>query len=472
MFKKISEMVIAPYQQNNHCYKNESDYIWECAVKKLKLKLGATICNNYLSCITVIGIEGDTIILHAPNKFIRESLINGYIRDIRTAISDINKDIKRVDIRLNKQEKRDLNNNILDISLTPNFTFDNFIYDESNKVAYFAARQVSDLSDKSSTSIFKNLYIYGSVGMGKTHLAQAITHHVINHHPDVKVMYFTAERFMRCYVNHVRSNKILEFKNKLMNSDILILDDLQFICGKAGTEKEFISIFDNLTQNNKKVIVACNQLPNELNLDSHTKSRLAACFKANIEGANFALRIKILQHKLEKFHSDTTITQYITLDMLELLSHNTNISVREMEGALYKLITYCDLMGFSPNISILQNIIEENYPKNPVQDERKVTVLKSNSCSNESNIDKFSKIVNFISNYYNLSSQDIFSKRKSSKLSLARQMIVYFAKKLTSMTYNAIGQSLGNRTHSTVIYLSGMAQSQQSAIKELSSKLI
>jgi chromosomal replication initiator protein len=220
--------------------------------------------------------------------------------------------------------------NIFDFTLDPNLILKNFTVNESNKVAHTVATAFAQ--NKQTNNL---LYIQGNVGVGKTHLLQSITAHIKTINPKRKVAYLSAEKFMQLYIRAVRDNNIILFKEKLRTADLLLIDDLQFICGKNSTEQELIGTISALTESNKQVVVSCNSSPYELNLDTRTKSRLAGGLVVNIAQPDYSLRYKILQSRV------TGLNIFVPDEILQFIASTITSNIRELEGAFNKLVSHC-----------------------------------------------------------------------------------------------------------------------------------
>ncbi|CAL7962428.1 Chromosomal replication initiator protein DnaA [Alphaproteobacteria bacterium] len=499
---------------------------WKEIVVRFKQELGEIAYENWIKYLEFVSIEGDTMILSAKSRFIRELVLNNYFKQMREIITEKISKIKKIDIRVgytqtttsqdisdlvgsmckvgskkvsnlvecNTVHKHDTATNDLMFAspLNPHFTFDHFVYGEANKAAYFSTKQLAELSERDNINnmqMFKSLYLYGSVGMGKTHLLQALANHAKQFFPSLKICYLTAEKFTQHYVRAIKQNMLFDFKTKVSELDILLLDDLQLICGRNSTEKEFFTTFDHLIESSKKVVIACDQPPHQLNLGPRSKSRLSSCLTVAIIPPDFDLRVRVLKYKLDTFYH--TASAQITIDMLEFIALNVDASIRELEGILHKIIAYCDLMGMSVSAQILENVINENCSTASmrlVDTTTNMTLIgnklnklythnsawvkntsgrPSTTESNSTPIKNFGKIMSAVAQYYNLDGNDIASKIRSKKLSTARQVVAYLAKEYTLMSYQEIGSALGGRNYSTIIYLvNAIKNSKQSNIAQ------
>ncbi len=517
--------LVANYKINQlphtSCIENPND-TWQLMLDHLRQRYGELVFQNWLKNLTFSGINNKTLYLTVPTKFIRELVLANYFDEMLSYLIKNVKDINKLDIRVESSKVDDKSINLINISkgngaenstlaksnfynnnstsnqypkqlvnnllLNNKFTFNSFIHGKENEVAYFAAKQLAEMQSSTihsavkSLDSFNSLYIYGMVGMGKTHLLQSIANHIVKNYSSAKIAYYTAERFTQQYVSAVKRNNLLEFKEQLGELDILLLDDLQLICGRNSTEKEFTSTFDMLIESSKRVVIACDRSPYMLNLDSRTKSRLAGCISASIAQADFDLRFKILKHKA------CLITDNFNDSLLELIAGQITSSVRELEGMLYKIVTYCKLSGTNINIDIVYKLLNEYKDDNQLFDSQtqeqnmKKGVNKSVSDSrlainNQLKADKkadkkasipVEKVLNIVSQELSIDISDFISRKKSNKFSLARQISSYLLKEHTDLSLKEIGEKLGGRNYSTIIYLLGTFKK---SLNKLDSKL-
>lgn len=406
--------------------------------------------------------------------------------------------------------------------INKSFNFENFISDESNNVAYNAVKQMVDYcvppqllnnvehlkqNDKKKNQKVENgaisnyvqyvnsLYIYAPVGMGKSHLLQAAANRLTALATHLRVAYFSFEKFTQQYINSVRHNTLADFKNYLSSIDVLLLDDLQLICGRHATEKEFVTAFDSLVQNSKKIIVASDKLPNDLALDERTKSRLNSAVTVMITKPNFETKIKILESKFA-----TICEESVNHEVIELIAMSVDSSIRELEAMLYKIVTHCQLLGKKLSMDIAHELIDNYSTSDDVSIHIKnISLNKRHKISNNSKTDprlskkfednvieglekknqkdlykdsyqytaKTSKfnllheislqnvnlILSEILEYFGITLDEIISNKKNKKLSLIRQIIAFILKENTSMTLKEIGLVLGGRNYSTVIHM-------------------
>lgn len=423
------------------------DGIWHEVLDSLSNKIDRVSFCSWISNLKFLQIQDDTVIISAPSKFIREWIINNYLDTLMSSIRSIDNTIRRIDIQVaphseKNTSKDNLNENTskkyfhstnntntktVFSKLNPNFSFKNFICGESNRIAYKIFQDIADnnLSDHFSCKIF---YLYSDVGMGKTHLLQSIANKVSkNTKSKLKVGYISAERFMHHYVSAIQNNDLLKFKEEIRSVDVFLLDDLQFICGKASTQKEFSSTVDALIELGKIVVVSCDRHPFKLETDSRTKSRLMSSNIINIKNAEFDLRFGILEHK------NSIKNHILNQDLLKLIATKVKSSIRELEAALNNIITYCTVSDIQPDSYNVEKYLVEHLHF-------------------ENKEPSFEQIIDVVTKHYSINKNDIISKNRSKQLVLAREVIANLTRQLTDLSLKEIGQKLGNRDHATVSY--------------------
>jgi chromosomal replication initiator protein len=309
-------------------------------------------------------------------------------------------------------------------SLDKRFSFDNFIVGQSNHFAFTAVKAVTSSLEVHADS--NPLFIHGGVGLGKTHLLQAAAWHILHNYPDRKVVYISAEKFMYQFVNALRSNSILAFKERYRSVDVLLVDDIQFICGKGTTQEEFFHILNLLIDNNKQVIVSGDRPPSALeNMTDRIKSRLGGGLVADIHNTTYELRLGILNSKV----SDMNVN--VPKDVLEFLSEKITSNIRELEGALNRIIAHARLTRVDIAVESTRVILKDLLKAN----EKTVTV---------------DDIQKKIAKHFSIDIADISSARRARDVALPRQIGMYLSKSLTSLSLADIGKKFGKKDHTTV----------------------
>jgi chromosomal replication initiator protein len=404
--------------------------IWYEILKAIKMEISKQAFNTYFSELRGEMKAGKMIII-APKKALKEQIEKKYI----SRISEIAENIygRKIDIEIIVEKKETMQNiyqQTLDFyptkpTLKPEFTFNNFVVGENNNLAYAACRAVAENPSK----MYNPLFIYGGVGLGKTHLLQAIAHHITETKPHLKVIYTTTEEFISELVSHIKQNKMSSFKRKYRSVDVLLIDDIQFLEKTEQTQEEFFHTFNTLYTAGKQIAIASDRAPKELGIEERLKSRFSMGIIVDIKPPNLETRIAILKKKME--------LQNVELDeeLIEFMARNIRGNVRNLEGALLKIII-CKKIEKMEKIapekakSIIRDYIEDD------EENKKVS---------------FETILQKVAEYFGIQSKELLSKQKSQKINLARAIAVYLSTKLTDLPITEIGNKLGGRSHSTII---------------------
>jgi chromosomal replication initiator protein len=313
--------------------------------------------------------------------------------------------------------------------LDQRFKFDTFVVGKPNELAHAAARRVSEGEAVS----FNPLFLYGGVGLGKTHLMHAIAWELQNRRPDLNVVYLSAEQFMYRFVQALRERKMMDFKQLFRSVDVLMVDDVQFIAGKDSTQEEFFHTFNALVDQNKQIIISADRAPGEIkDLEERIKSRLQCGLVVDLHPTDYELRLGILQSKVEQYS-----TQYpdVTLDknVLEFLALRISTNVRVLEGALTRLFAFASLVGRHITLEVTQDCLADILRAS----ERKITV---------------EEIQRKVSEHYNIRLSDMIGPKRLRTYARPRQIAMYLAKQMTSRSLPEIGRRFGGRDHTTVMH--------------------
>jgi chromosomal replication initiator protein len=308
--------------------------------------------------------------------------------------------------------------------LAPRYSFDTFIVGPSNQFAHAACRAVAEAPSRS----YNPLFIYGGVGLGKTHLMHAIGHYVLNHLKDLKLTYISSERFMNEMINAVRYDRVLDFRERYRSVDVLLVDDIQFLAGKEGTQTEFFHTFNALYDSQKQIVISSDCPPHEIpQLEERLRSRFEWGLIADIQSPDLETKVAILKKKAE--------TEAVPLpdNVAIYIAGKIKSNIRELEGSLIRLIAYASLTGREISLSLAQDVL-----RNVLQhDERAVTI---------------EGIQKFVSDYYQLKHGELKSRNNSKSIAMPRQIAMYLCKTLTNASLPEIGKSFGGKHHSTVIH--------------------
>ncbi len=423
---------------------------WHSVLKKLNKEYGNEIYNSWLKNLKVKTLEQETLVFSVPSKFIRDWITAHYVDKIIFYIEEENSEIKRVKIIVDAMlavEETDVNSEIFiernrknkDISYTQQsddwplderFTFEKFVVGHPNELAYASAKRMA----QPEKFDFNPLFIYGGVGLGKTHLMHSIAWEIKQHNSNAKVLYLSAERFMFQFIKSLRQKDTMSFKQKFRSVDVLIIDDIQFMMGKSSTQEEFFHTFNSLLDLNKKIIISSDRPPSDLDsFDDRIKSRLSWGLVADILPADFELRYEILKKKAHdlsfKYENKIVIADEVIVFLAKTIANN----VRELEGALNKVVTFANLMNRKIDIVLAQTVLKD--------------LLRSSN--RKVNIDE---IQSKVANYFNIKIDDILSAKRIRSFARPRQIAMYLSKKLTSRSLPEIGRKFGGRDHTTVIH--------------------
>jgi chromosomal replication initiator protein len=313
--------------------------------------------------------------------------------------------------------------------LDKRFTFDRFVVGKPNELAHAAARRVAEGGPVS----FNPLFLYGGVGLGKTHLMHAIAWELRQRSPELKVVYLSAEQFMYRFIQALRDKQMMDFKELFRSVDVLMVDDVQFIGGKDSTQQEFFHTFNALIDQQKQIIISADRAPGEIDgIEDRIKSRLQSGLVVDLHPTDYELRLGILKHKVEQYREQ--YQQLVIADgVLEFLAHRISNNVRVLEGALTRLFAFASLVGREITLDMAQESLADILR----QSERKVTM---------------DEIMRKTCDYFNVRMSDMLSPKRSRNIARPRQMAMYLAKHLTSRSYPEIGKRFGNRDHTTVIH--------------------
>ena len=415
----------------------ESDeIIWSNLKLRLKDIYGETEYSNWLKLLTFNKIEKDVIIFYAPTKFMCDWILSHYGKKILSLWIEKNKSIKDIAIHVyNDKESKEKNENIeksisrsntddVENNLDPRFTFKDFVVGKSNELAFSACRRVADSEDVP----FNPLFLYGGVGLGKTHLMHAIAWQRKKLNPKLKILYLSAEKFMYEFIKALRLKNTVAFKEQFRSVNVLMIDDIQFIIGKESTQEEFFHTFNALADQNRQMVVSADKSPSDLEgLEERLRSRLGWGLVADIHPTTYELRLSIIEAKIEKYNID------LPKDVIEFLAHKITSSVRELEGALTRLAAHVTLVGRNVDLEIAEDLLQD--------------LLRASD--RRTTIDQIQKKV---AEHFNIKISDMHSARRSRTVARPRQVAMFLSKNLTTRSLPEIGRKFGGRDHTTVIH--------------------
>ena len=418
---------------------------WQQIQSEMKNKLGLEIYESWLKKISFLEEHNNYLLLSVPTRFIRDWITSRYLDQILKIIKLYKKDIIRIEFKIIDQKvDKDLkdttnientqNENVSFIKdsylqynrIDPNKRFDNFITGSSNKLAYEASLKVTEI-----ISHYNQLYIYGGVGMGKTHLLNSIGFEMKKKN---KVMFISAERFMYQFVKSIKSNDMVKFKEYFRNTDILLIDDIQFISGKEAMQEEFFHTFNALLDKGSQIIVSADRAPNKLmRIQERIKSRFSGGLVVDIQKPDLELRKKIVQKKTEELNNLYSDQLQVSKDIQDFISNEISGSVRELVGAVNRIVSFSRIYNKVPNLPETKVVLKDLL----------------NISENKVTIDLIQTIV---CKFFKISKNEMLSSRRSRYLVRPRQTAIYLTKILTSKSLPEIGREFSNRDHTTIIH--------------------
>lgn len=432
---------------------------WEEICNQFRSEFGEKTYNGWIYNLNLVSLNSSEIVMSVPTTFIKDWIsreyLNGKFKIIDGNRVCIKKGIKQIlldffpklmsfQIIVDKDKKEiqeekvnNISDNVKSISpndniynigipLNANYTFDNYVVGTSNKLAYQVAKSIAteDGVDMNTNPLF----IYGGVGLGKTHLCQAIAWKIKEIQPTKRVVYLSAEKFMFLFVQSIQEQSMNDFKNKFRNIDVLIIDDIQFIIGKDKTQNEFFYTFETLINNNKQIILACDRSPiNLIDLDEKLKSRLNGGLIADIKEPDYQLRLDIIKRK------STILGLNIDNKLMEYIASKIVSSGREIEGCLKRLTVHQNIMDIKITKKEVENILADNI----IASQKIITI---------------NSIQETVAKFYNISISDLKSVKRLKNLVIPRHVAMYLCKKLTEKSFPDIARSFNGKNHATIIH--------------------
>jgi chromosomal replication initiator protein len=444
---------------------------WTRIRGRLQAEVGEVEYRTWLRQMTLLGLDGDEITVNLPTRFLRDWVSTRYGDRLRALWQAENPLVRRVDIRVGGalsqsggsaqcvpaprelpreeaapvraepqrgtvtaaaaapsgwQDERVESRSDLAAPLDPRFTFEGFVVGKPNEFAYACARRVAE---RPSSPGFNPLFLYGGVGLGKTHLMHAIAWELTDRtSAPVSVAYMSAEKFMYRFIAAIRSQSTMEFKENLRSVDVLMIDDLQFLIGKDNTQEEFFHTFNYLVEQGKQIVVSADKSPSDLNgLEHRLRTRLGCGMVADLHSTTYELRISILEAKAVRAGVD------VPVKVLEFLAHKITSNVRELEGALNRLVAHANLFGRPVTLEATHEVLHDILKAH----DRRVTI---------------EEIQKKVAEHYSIRLTDMSSARRARAVARPRQVAMYLAKQLTSRSLPEIGRKFGNRDHTTVMH--------------------
>jgi chromosomal replication initiator protein len=423
---------------------------WARVRGRLRAEFGEATYRSWLKPLTLKDVDGGCVSVSVPTRFVRDWVAQNYADRITAVWNQLNTEVRRIEIVVDAtrpSEDRTLpksatavkpateaddapppvpadDRNAFSAPLDPRFTFKNFVVGKPNEFAHAAARRVAE-ADKVS---FNPLFLYGGVGLGKTHLMHAIAWHLRMREPNRRVIYLSAEKFMYQFIRALRFKDTMAFKEQFRSVDVLMIDDVQFISGKESTQEEFFHTFNTLVDQNRQVIISADKSPSDLEgMEERLRSRLGWGLVADIHPTTYELRLGILDSKSEQLGAA------IPRKVMEFLAHRITSNVRELEGALNRIVAHATLVGRDISLEMTQEVLHDLLRAT----DRRVTI---------------EEIQKRVAEHYNIRLSDMHSARRARAVARPRQVAMYLAKQLTTRSLPEIGRKFGGRDHTTVMH--------------------
>lgn len=425
---------------------------WGNVRKQLLRTVGKNNFVTWIEPLALAELKDGTARFEAPTKFMRDWVSRNFADHILTQFRQVDGSVERVEFHVTAAEMRAVpiarladpqgtrapraanarpadETELPGAPLDPRFTFETFVVGKPNALAHAAARRVAE----GGPVTFNPLFLYGGVGLGKTHLMHAIAHELQARQRDLRVLYLSAEQFMYRFVQALRERQIMSFKEMFRSVDVLMVDDVQFIAGKDSTQEEFFHTFNALVDQNKQIVISGDRAPGEIKgLEERIKSRLQCGLVVDLHPTDYELRLGILQQKAEQYREQNAGLK-LANGVLEFLAHRITTNVRVLEGALTRLFAFASLVGREITLELAQDCLADILRAS----DRKVTI---------------EEIQRKVSEHYNIRMSDMIGPKRLRTIARPRQVAMYLAKTMTTRSLPEIGRRFGGRDHTTIMH--------------------
>ncbi len=421
---------------------------WVTLREELRRRVGQNNYTTWIEPLHLSSLSAGVARFAVPTGFFGDWVSRNFKEQIHTLLSGSGLAVERVEFAIDRSADRPLarpaaptaaarvarpktasDEEVPGAPLDPRFTFDSFVVGKPNELAHAAARRVAE----GGPVTFNPLFLYGGVGLGKTHLMHAIAHELAARNPQARVLYLSAEQFMYRFVQALRERQIMDFKELFRSVDVLMVDDVQFIAGKDSTQEEFFHTFNALVDQNKQIVISADSAPGEIKgLEDRIRSRLQCGLVVDLHPTDYELRLGILQQKVEVYvhrHGDVVMAPGV----LEFLAHRISTNVRVLEGALTRLFAFASLVGKQITLDLTQDCLADILRAS----DRRVTV---------------EEIQRRVADHYNVRLSDLIGPKRLRTIARPRQVAMYLSKQLTSRSLRDIGRRFGKRDHTTIMH--------------------
>jgi len=427
-------------KKNVYVSEEEKTLHWNEVQSSFKKIFGSEIYTSWLQKISLVKEYNDYLILGVPTRFFRDWIVSRYLDKILEQVRSFKLSLSRIEFKIIEETKNasdlikidelnkvtEIKDSILNYNrLNSNLNFDNFVQGKSNDIALSYSKKVCE-----HISRYNPLYICGGVGLGKTHLLNAIG---LELQPENNVMFISAERFMYHFIKSIKKNDMVNFKDFFRKSSVFIIDDIQFIRGKESLQEEFFHTFNSLMDKGSQIIISADRIPVKLDrVQERIKSRLAGGLVVDIDAPDLELKVKIIKKKIIEIESQFKENINLNDDVINYIANESKTNIRELIGILNRVIAFSRVHNRTLTVSDAKNILKDVFSQIKV-----ITV---------------DKIQNVVSNYFNIQLSDMLSQRRSRPLARPRQIAMFLAKKMTTRSLPEIGRRFANRDHTTVIH--------------------
>lgn len=416
--------------------------LWDKALAHIQTRLSKPSFETWLKSTSATSLDDDALLIIAPNEFTRDWLESRYSDLILETLYEItgkHLSIKFILPSPDKQDKSDRisTNPVPSVNpigsqddypptvLNPKYTFDTFVIGNGNRFAHAASLAVAEAPAKA----YNPLFIYGGVGLGKTHLMHGIGHYVLEHNPNARVVYLSSEKFTNEFINSIRDNQTEKFRNKYRNVDVLLIDDIQFLAGKESTQEEFFHTFNALHEESKQIVISSDRTPKEIpTLEDRLRSRFEWGLITDIQPPDLETRIAILRKKAKAENLE------IPNDVMIYIADQINTNIRELEGALIRVVAYSSLINRDMDLELATEALKDIIP------------------SSKPKVVTIARIQQVVGTHFGLKIEDFKAKKRTKSVAFPRQIAMYLSRELTDFSLPKIGEEFGGRDHTTVIH--------------------
>jgi len=405
--------------------KDKEKCFWEKFLFKIKQKVSPQVFKNWFKPLKFHSFNSRKLTIETPNNFFNDYLQKNYLKLISNELKEINKGNIKIDF-VSFEKRENLNKQRFFIrNLNPRYNFDNFVIGNNNRLAHAAALAVS----QSPAEAYNPLFIYGDVGLGKTHLLQAIAHYIIEYKKGLTFTYLSSEQFTNELINAIKDGKTVEFRRKYRNTDALLVDDIHFLAGKERTQEEFFHTFNALYEAHKQIVLSSDRSPSEIpTLEKRLRSRFEWGLMADIQAPDLETRIAILKKKAELEEVD------LPNDAAVFIAERIKTNIRKLEGCLVRLLAYSSLHQRKIDKEFAKEALMEILPK-PGRDFITIELIQK-----------------IVSEYYKIKKSDFKIKKRQKSIAFPRQIAMYLCRELTNASFPEIGEKFGGKDHTTIMY--------------------